>query len=319
MLSSDPEVTVVGQAARGEEALEMIPLCRPDLVTLDIDLPGIDGISTLIELRRMLPQLPVIMMSALATEGADITLNALSAGAVDFIDKTQLNMMDFRQLSAQLLEKVRIWGNGGGARPRNGNNGSEMATTELDVDWSRYDLCLIGASTGGPAAIEMILTAAHADFPAPIVIVQHMPAGFTRPFAERLDGMSALTVREATHGAELVPGQVLIARSGQHLKVDKDRTVRLSRQPADTPHRPSIDVTMYSAACSLPGRRLAGILLTGMGADGAEGMYAIHRNGGLTLAEHEDTCIVPGMPIMACKRGGVEHSLPLPAIAYLFS
>jgi two-component system chemotaxis response regulator CheB len=165
----------------------------------------------------------------------------------------------------------------------------------------------------------MLLTAIRPDFPAPIVIVQHMPAGFTRPFAERLDGMSPLAIREAAHGVALVPGQVLIARSGQHLKVDSDMTVRLSRQPADTAHRPSINVTMYSAACSLPGSRVAGILLTGMGDDGAEGMFAIHRNGGLTIAEHEDTCIVPGMPLMACRRGGVQHSLPLPAIAYIFS
>jgi len=318
VLSSDPEVTVIGEASRGEEALEMIPRCRPDLVTLDIDLPGIDGIATLMELRRMLPRLPVIMMSALAQEGADVTLDALSAGAVDFIDKNQLNMMDFRQVSTELLGKIRVWSNGAKVRLQPGGNGNGAATTDLKVDWQRYDLCVIGASTGGPAAIEKVLTSTSPDFPVPIVIVQHMPAGFTRPFAERLDSMSPLTVQEAAQGDELIPGRVLIARSGRHLKVVTDRTVRLSRQPADTPHRPSIDVTMYSAVCAVGESRMAGFLLTGMGDDGAEGMYAIHRNGGLTIAEHEDSCIVPGMPRMACKRGGVEHSLPLEAIASLF-
>ncbi len=320
MLSSDPEITVVGEASRGEEALERIPACRPDLVTLDIDLPGMDGIATLMELRLRLPRLPVIMMSALAQEGADVTLDALSAGAVDFIDKTRLNMMDFRQLSTELLAKIKVWGNNCNVRPRDcGNgNGEGAAVSDLVVDWNQFDICVIGASTGGPAAIERLLTSARPDFPTPVVVVQHMPDGFTRPFANRLNSMSALTVQEAGHGAELVPGQVLIARSGRHLKVGSDRKIRLSRQPANTMHRPSIDVTMYSAACSVDENRAAGILLTGMGNDGAEGMYTIHHKGGLTVAEHDDTCIVPGMPRMACRRGGVSHTLPLPAIAALF-
>ncbi len=323
MLSLDSDVTVVGEASGGEEALERIPACRPDLVTLDIDLPGMDGIATLMELRRKSPGLPVIMMSALTQEGAKITLDALSAGAVDFIDKTQLNMMDFRQLSVELLAKIKIWGNHTSVRPRSSGNGkvesAAVSDLELVVDWSRYDICVIGASTGGPAAIEKLLTSARPDFPTPIVVVQHMPDGFTRPFANRLNNMSALTVQEAEHGDELVPGRVLIARSGRHLKIGSDGTVQLCRQPADTVHRPSIDVTMYSAAYSVDENRAMGILLTGMGNDGAEGMYAIHYKNGLTFAEHEDTCVVPGMPLMACRRGGVKHILPLPAIAALFS
>jgi two-component system chemotaxis response regulator CheB len=321
VLSSDPDVTVVGEASRGEEALEKIPLCKPDLVTLDFDLPGMDGITTLRELHQKSPRLPVIMMSAFTREGADITLEALSAGAVDFIDKNLLNMMDFRQLSTELLEKIKVWGNGNKLPPERNNNGNGNRTvvTELAVDWNRYDVCIIGASTGGPAAIERILKSARADFPTPVVVVQHMPFGFTRPFAERLDGISALSIQEATDGATLVPGRVLIARSGQHLKIGKDMAVRLSRQPADSTHRPSINVTMYSAACSIPCKRVAGILLTGMGDDGAEGMFTIRDKGGLTVAEHEDTCIVPGMPRMACQRGGVDHSLPLPGIASLFA
>ncbi len=299
----------------------MIPVCRPDLVTLDIDLPGMDGIETLMELRRISPHLPVIMMSALAREGAKITLDALSAGAVDFIDKTRLNVMDFSQLSAELLGKINVWGKRNGSTPRRGRNGkgNETGATDLVVDWSRYDLIVIGASTGGPAAIERILVSARPDFPTPVVVVQHMPNGFTRPFAERLDGVSALSVQEATQGAALVPGRVLIARSGQHLMIGKDMAARLSRQPADTMHRPSINVTMYSAACSAPRNMVAGFLLTGMGNDGAEGMFAIHDKGGLTVAEHEDTCIVPGMPQMAIERGGVSNTLPLHAIADLFS
>ena len=145
-----------------------------------------------------------------------------------------------------------------------------------------------------------------------------MPDGFTRPFANRLNSLSMLTVEEAEHGMELVPGRVLIARSGRHLKIEKDRTILLSRQPADAMYRPSIDVTMYSAACSADENRAAGILLTGMGNDGSEGMYTIHRKGGLTVAEHEDTCVVPGMPRMARRRGGVAHTLPLPGITALF-
>jgi two-component system chemotaxis response regulator CheB len=318
---------VVGEAASGGEALDAIGAARPDLVTLDVDMPGMDGLQTLRELKKRRPGLPVIMMSALTRSGAKTTLNALADGAVDFIDKSSLNVMDFARLSEELLAKIRIWGpNGGKSRKKNGHerpNAAAAATpTSTDgepaIAWNDFRLCIIGASTGGPVALERLLREIPATFPLPIAIVQHMPRGFTRPFAERLDTLSALDVAEATHDEVLTAGTVRVAPAGQHLRIDRSLTVQLSDEPAAVPHRPSVDVTMYSAACALRSGKVVGVLLTGMGEDGAEGMCTIRSKGGTTIAENEATCVVPGMPRTAFVRGGVCHYVPFDDIVGAF-
>jgi two-component system chemotaxis response regulator CheB len=322
---------VVGEAAHGAEALDSLGSSRPDLVILDVDMPGMDGLETLAELRKRRPKLPVIMLSALTRSGAATTLAALAQGAVDFIDKSSLNLMDFERLSAELLDKIRVWRPGGpgrdaakgpGAGRRKSRDGDDEpgnveaagAGDAPPIRWDDYRLLIVGASTGGPVALERLLREIPASFPLPIAVVQHMPHGFTRPFAERLNTLSALSVTEAVHGQRLERGAVVVAPAGQHLCIDRGLNVQLSREPANAPHRPSVDVTMYSAACALGKGKVAGVLLTGMGEDGAEGMCAIREKGGLTLAENEETCVVPGMPRTAYLRGGVVHYLPFDSI-----
>jgi two-component system chemotaxis response regulator CheB len=323
IFSGRPEMQVVGTAQSGEEALERLPVARPQVVTLDVDMPGMGGLATLREIQRRYPRLPVIMLSVHTKQGAETTLDAISAGAVDFIDKSRLNVMDFDSLSRELLAKIEVWQQVPHAyswdrtpspTPTRRALGGAIPT----VDWSSYDLCVIGASTGGPPALQQIVSQVPRDFPLPIAVVQHMPVGFTRPFAERLDSLGRIRVKEAADQNILQPGQMLLARAGAHLIIEPDLTARLSLDPTDGAHIPSVDILMESASRACPGRVVA-ILLTGMGDDGAAGMLAVHRCGGLTFAQSEASCVVYGMPRAAKKRGGVAHMLSLSEICQLFA
>ena len=304
---------VVGEAANGTEALARIPAVDPDLVTLDLAMPGLDGLQTLRGLLRWKPGLKVLMLSAHTREGAEATVEALAAGAVDFIDKSTFNVMDLESLRREVVDKLAAYGRPGGGPA------SAPAARLLDVAnpdpalAARCELCVIGASTGGPAALQRILERLGADFPMPVVIVQHMPVGFTRPFAERLDSLSRLHVAEAVEGERLRAGTARVAPAGRHLRITPNLAVILVGEPAEAKHIPSIDVTLKSAARARPGRVL-GILLTGMGEDGADGMVTVRAAGGLTLAESEASCVVYGMPRVAWSRGGADHLLPLPEI-----
>jgi two-component system, chemotaxis family, protein-glutamate methylesterase/glutaminase len=314
VLALEPGFRVVGEAASGTEALARIPAAEPDLVTLDVAMPGMDGLQVLPALLRWKPSLKVLMLSALTQEGAVATVAALEAGAVDFIDKTRFNVMDLEYLRREVVDRLKA-----------------LAPARRDIipipevaraagpsahDLARCDLCVIGASTGGPAAVQRILQTLPARFPMPVVVVQHMPVGFTRPFAERLASLSRVRVAEAEDGVRLVPGMALIARAGQHLRISPSLAVTLTPEPSDAKHIPSVDVTMRTAARSRPGKVL-GILLTGMGEDGAEGMATIRAGGGVTIAESEASCVVYGMPRAAVQRGGAGWVLSLSEIAGL--
>ena len=314
VLQAEPSLQLVGEAASGEEAMARIPEANPDLVTLDVEMPGMDGQQVLRALLRWKPTLKVVMLSAYTREGAEATIEALAAGAVDFIDKTSFNVMDFDTLRREVIEKLKILGLGDsktvapkGVGPAAGNGAAKLTAA------ARCELCVIGASTGGPIALHQILERIPAGFPMPIAIVQHMPAGFTGPFAERLSRLSRLQVSEAVEGDRLRSGRVLVAPAGRHLRITSRLTVALEPEPADAKHIPSVDVTMNSADRARPGRVL-GILLTGMGQDGAEGMATIRASGGFTIGESEATCVVYGMPRAAEMRGAVECMLPLPEI-----
>jgi two-component system, chemotaxis family, protein-glutamate methylesterase/glutaminase len=314
VLQAEPSLLLVGEAASGEEAMAKIPEANPDLVTLDVEMPGMDGQQVLRALLRWKPTLKVVMLSAYTREGAEATIEALAAGAVDFIDKTSFNVMDFDTLRREVIEKVKILGLGDskpgapkGVGPAAGNGAAKLIAA------ARCELCVIGASTGGPIALHQILERIPAGFPMPIAIVQHMPAGFTGPFAERLSRLGRLQVSEAVEGDRLRSGRVLVAPAGRHLRITSRLTVALEPEPADAKHIPSVDVTMMSADRARPGRVL-GILLTGMGQDGAEGMATIRASGGFTIGESEATCVVYGMPRAAEMRGAVECMLPLPEI-----
>jgi two-component system, chemotaxis family, protein-glutamate methylesterase/glutaminase len=311
ILDGQPGIRVVGEAATGLEALERIPRLDPELVTLDLAMPGMDGLQVLRALLRWKPRLKVLMLSAHTREGAEATIDALAAGAVDFIDKSRFNLMDLDGLRREVLDKVQACHP---ARPAASLRSGPAAVSQFDPSVLQgSELCVVGASTGGPAALQRILERIAPDFPLPMVIVQHMPVGFTRPFAERLNALSPLHVSEAVEGERLMPGQVRIAPAGSHVRLTSALAVVLSGEPSDAKHVPSIDVTMKSAARARPGRTL-GILLTGMGDDGADGMATIRAGGGLTIAESEESCVVYGMPRAAHARGGATWMLPLPEI-----
>jgi two-component system chemotaxis response regulator CheB len=322
VLSADPEVQIVGEAASGADALARIPEAQPDVVTLDLDMPGMNGLVVLRALLARNPALRVVMLSAHTREGAEATLEALAAGALDFIDKSRYGLMDLEGFGRELRERVTALAGGraDGSRAPASRAGTGRAgppagpAVRAPVRPLALDLCVLGASTGGPAAIQTVLEQLPVDFPVPIAIVQHMPPGFTRPFAIRLDAHCRLRVSEAEQGEQLGTGRVVIAPAGRHLTFTPDLGLVLSAEPAEARHIPSVNVMMLAAARVRPGRVL-GVLLTGMGDDGAEGMVAIRAGGGVTVAESEESCVVYGMPRAAAERGGVDRLLPIAALA----
>jgi two-component system chemotaxis response regulator CheB len=314
VLETEPGLSLVGQAASGAEALEKIPELNPDLVTLDIAMPGIDGMEVLRALLRWKPDLKVVMLSSHTREGAEATIAALAAGSVDFIDKASFNLMDLDKLRREVIEKLRIWSpKEVSAPPRNGAKPAKADSNGKLAGAAGAELCVIGASTGGPIAIQAILERLPGNFSMPIVVVQHMPVGFTQPFANRLGRLSQLEVSEAMDGDRLRPGRVLVAPAGRHLRITSRLAVTLVDPGADEKHVPSVDFTMKSAARARPAKVL-GILLTGMGQDGAEGMAAIHAGDGFTIGESEASCVIYGMSRAAEARGAVDCMLSLEEI-----
>ena len=307
ILSADPGIEVISTARDGQDGFEKATRLAPDVVTMDIEMPRLDGLGALKRIMATSP-LPVIMVSSLTTEGAEATLLALELGAVDFIPKDMGRAgLDVANIGADLVAKVKAVA---GRRVRSfldrGHDRRPMPRRLVGkVRRGRVAVVAVGASTGGPPALQKMISPLPADFPAPMIVVQHMPPAFTGPFAQRLDGASAVTVREAGHGELLEPGKVYIAPGGKHLTLDTDgqrvRTV-LSDEPADTIHRPSADVMMNSAAQIYQNRSL-GVILTGMGHDGQDGMAAIKAAKGITLAQDEESCVVYGMPRAVIESG----------------
>jgi two-component system chemotaxis response regulator CheB len=305
---STPDLRVVGEAATGAEALARIPEARVDVVTLDVELQGMSGLTVLRQLMATQPKLRVIMVSAHTRQGTEATLDALAAGAADFVDKRQLNFMDLDALDRELVERVRSLA---GRSPTPVALPSQVADLP---DLSQTELIVIGASTGGPVAIQGILERLPAGFAVPIAIVQHMPPGFTQAFAARLNTLCRLRVSEAVDGEKLEPGKVFIAPAGQQLRLNRSLAASVSAESNGARHVPSVDVLFQSAAAAR-GARVLGVLLTGMGDDGAAGMAAIQARGGVTIAESEESCAVYGMPRAAVQRGAAKAVLPLGVIA----
>lgn len=325
MLSLAPDIEVVDTASDGSEAVAKVVALRPDMVTMDVKMSGMDGITALERIMSTRPT-PVLMLSSVTHEGAEVTLRALDLGAVDFIDKSRTeSSMDITLLANELIAKVRTIAGVDVEKVR-------PAAAEADAQPSgdlqvrrppapkasgKVAVVAIGTSTGGPPALQSLIPALPADFPSAVIVVQHMPPGFTKPLAERLHAQSRVTVTEAADGDAVEPGRVYIAPAGQHLKLvarNGQYLVRLDREPAEAVHKPSVDVMMVSVARTC-GRKSLGVLLTGMGSDGALGMRAIREAGGRTLAESEETCIVYGMPKSAVEEGVVDKIVPLSGMA----
>jgi two-component system chemotaxis response regulator CheB len=318
MLGSAPDIQVVGTAVDGKEGWEKALDLRPDVVTLDVKMPRMDGLEAL---RRIMADCPtaVLLLSSQTKEGAEVTLRGLELGAMDFVDKTSVQgQMNLLSLSDELQAKVRALASVPRARLRPFPLVREAGPSTMPAQHTaRAQVVVIGTSTGGPPALQAIIPRLPQVMPCAVLVVQHMPVGFTRSLAERLDARSAVEVREARHDDVVRPGSVLIAPAGQHMKLRRrgaDIRVWLDDEPRAALHRPSVDVLMASAA-KVYGTRALGVVLTGMGSDGVEGLRAIRAAGGLTLAESEETCVIYGMPKAAVEAGVVDKAVPLTRMA----
>jgi two-component system chemotaxis response regulator CheB len=319
MLGPLPGVTVVGGARDGEEALAQVRALRPDLVIMDVEMPGMDGMAALESIMRECPT-PVLLLSSHTQAGAEITLRALEAGAVDFMDKGAGTGMDIHALAPLLREKVaaalRARTAPRAAPPHPPRPSSSRAgATASAARQGRYEVVAIGSSTGGPRALAELVPALPAGFAAAVVIAQHMPHGFTETLAERLDRRSPLHVAEARDGDPVVPGTVLIAPGGRQMAVkraaDGTLSIRLWDDPASL-HKPCVD-TLFDSVARAAGSAAVGVVLTGMGNDGAEGLARIRAAGGRGLVESARTAVIDGMP--AAARPSAERDVDLEEMA----
>jgi len=307
---------VIGTAQTGEEALEKTTSLLPDVVTLDVEMPRLNGLETLKRIMRDSPR-PVIMVSSLTREGADTTSEALDCGAFDYLPKqSSYASLDIVKIREDLVSKIRAAAES--RRPRT-RRIAPPAVSQLPVHSFQLapSVVALGTSTGGPKALQEILPMFPVDLPVPVLVLQHMPVGFTGPFAKRLDNLCKVTVREATANELGEPGNVYIAPAGQQMIVNRRSLSKVEIQPSstppNTPHIPSVDVMMHSIA-SVYGGLAMGVIMTGMGADGALGMEAIRKAGGMTVGQDEASCTVYGMPRTCAEIGILRRVVPLQQI-----
>jgi two-component system chemotaxis response regulator CheB len=318
MIESEPSLRVSGTAQSGQEALDKIARLQPDVVTLDVEMPGLNGLETLKRIMKEFPR-PVIMVSSLTQEGAETTLEALDLGAFDYLPKqSSFVSLDIVKIRAELVAKIKAAADHRRRRPapKTPPPTPALAPAPLRAAAVRVapTIVALGTSTGGPKALQEILPMLPADLPVPVLIVQHMPIGFTGPFARRLDNLSKVNVREATQEEPIEPGVVYIAPAGQHMTVNRrgasKATVHLSPTPDNVLHIPSVDIMMLSVAEVFHSLAM-GVIMTGMGADGAKGMQAIARGGGLTVGQDEASCTVYGMPRTCAEMGILQRVVSL--------
>jgi two-component system chemotaxis response regulator CheB len=317
-LQADPDIRVIGGARDGVEALEMVKSLRPDVITLDVTMPRMDGLAALERIMIDCPT-PVIMLSALTGPQTQATIKALEIGAVDFFLKTSLSSpAGTDQAGMGLTEKIKVAAKVTviGAGPRRLVKHKQQP--EIKSRTTRHPrmshVIVIGSSTGGPKALGELIPALPRDLPAGILIVQHMPPGFTRSLADRLNNISQLDVREAQTGDTVKPEQILVAPGGRHMKVTYDGTIVLDDGPLVCGVRPSVDVTIDSAV-AVYGSTTLGVVLTGMGQDGKRGASLIKGAGGKVAVEAESTCAVYGMPKSVADAGYADAVVPLPKMA----
>ena len=326
MLESSPGIDVVGAAPDPYVAREKIKKLNPDVLTLDVEMPRMDGITFLRNLMRLHP-MPVVMVSSLTEKGAEITLNALELGAVEIVTKPKVDLAEgLKQYREELVSKVKMAARAN-VRPKTDLRPKRVAPTlssdavPMHKNMNKHfrtteQIIAIGSSTGGTEAIKEVLVAMPPDAPG-IVITQHIPEAFSASFANRMDSLSAMTVCEACDGMQILPGHVYIAPGHSHLLVDRDGAryvCRLNSGPPVNRHRPSVDVLFRSVAQRV-GPNALGVILTGMGADGAQGLLEMKQAGAPTIAQNEATSVVWGMPGEAVKMGSADYVLPLDRIA----
>ena len=324
ILESDPLIEVVGTAMDGAFALKKIEELRPDVVTLDLEMPRMDGLETLRLITRE-HQVPVIVFSTYSREGAYSTFKALAYGAIDFVAKpTAAAAGHLEAIAGDLIQKIKV-----ASRVQARKNKAQVSAeppavvkSEVRAPCAPNRIIAIGISTGGPNALQYLLSQLPADFPACLLVVQHMPAGFTEMFAKRLDECCALEISEARSGDLLLAGRVLICPGNRHMlarRMSRGDMAVLSDSPPVNGHRPSVDVLFHSVAQEF-GPSAVGLLMTGMGDDGAEGLGAIKKASGATIAQSEESCVVGGMPRSAIEKGYAESVISLEGLgAHLLS
>jgi two-component system chemotaxis response regulator CheB len=335
MLEKEPDIRVVGTAASGDEGIAMVERLRPDVVTMDVEMPGIGGLEAaraIVERRGP----PIIMVSALTRDGAETTLRALELGAVDFIPKPDSALIDIVNVQRELVEKVKHFGTRGAylramretlriqrsalADGRDARPAAAPPPPPRPPSTARgggFACIAIGTSTGGPVALSQILPKLPAGFPIPIVVVQHMPPGFTRPLAERLDATSRIDVVEGVDGMPLAAGMAIIAPAGKQFRLIRSLgTVRvtLGDDPQRSLHVPSVDA-MAASVGETYGAGALGVILTGMGHDGVQGLRVLKEHGGYVLGQDEASSVVYGMPRAAAVAGLVDRVIPLDAVS----
>jgi two-component system chemotaxis response regulator CheB len=333
ILTSEPDIQVIATAENGREGVEKAEILKPDVITMDIEMPVLDGISAVREIMKTNP-VPILMFSSLTAEGAQATLDALDAGAVDFLLKRLEDMAAKRKEFAQeICNKIR-------AVARRSVPLSKLSfskynpalrsrmTTDSGTQRARlhahekmhlddYKVVVIGASTGGPSAIQEIVAKLPKTFPFPVLIIQHMPAAFTGPFARRLDSISALNIKEAEDGDVIAIGKVYIAPGGKQMVIEEragKQVLRIRNSTANEQYKPSVDVSFQSVS-NVYGKSCLAIILTGMGSDGREGASYLKKSGSTVWAQDEHSCVVFGMPHAVVEAGLADRVLPITEIA----
>lgn len=322
IINRQKDMECIGTANDPLVAREMIRELNPDVLTLDVEMPRMDGIDFLGRLMRLRP-MPVVMISTLTEHGAEVTMRALELGAVDFVAKPRLGVAEgIRDLSDQIVEKIRIAASahvkriGSQPLPIQGDEAAEAVPAQPLGRLSTEKVICIGASTGGTEAIKEVLVNLPADSPG-VVITQHMPAGFTTSFAARLNNLCRITVKEAANGERILPGHAYIAPGGRHLRIDRSGANYVAVIDDGEPvnrHKPSVEVLFHSCA-RVVGPNAVGIMLTGMGGDGAKAMREMKDAGSYNYVQDESSCVVFGMPREAIQHGAADEVLPLTAIA----
>jgi len=324
ILEADPRIEVIGTANNGLEAVKRAAELKPDVITMDIEMPVMDGITAVRKIMQATP-LPILMFSSLTTEGAKATFEALEAGAVDYLPKKFDDISKDKEEAKRLLcARVRLIAARGLPRPATPAPARSATATPAPSKTAvrrpsamptkgNYKIVAIGTSTGGPVALQDVLTKLPATFPLPLILIQHMPATFTPAFAQRLSGLCKIEVREAVNGDELKPGLALLAPGGKQMEVVMRAgrpVISISESKPGQTYKPSVDTSFESVAKAYPGKALA-IVLTGMGSDGREGAKALKRGGSKLWSQDEESCVVYGMPAAVAEAGLSDSVLPL--------
>jgi two-component system, chemotaxis family, protein-glutamate methylesterase/glutaminase len=321
----EPDFMVLDTASNGKDAINKIKHLKPDLVTMDVNMPIMDGLTALEHLMKD-HRVPVVMISSLTKDGADATIKALSLGAVDFIEKVSGPISSIASIKDEILSKCRAAVNANVTKPLIVANINQVINKLIPFkgniksmivsNHASEKLIAIGTSTGGPRALQQIITQLPRELPCGVVIVQHMPAGFTKSLADRLNTLSQLDVKEAENNDIIESGKVFIAPGNYHMTIEnqgEDRVIRLNQNPPVASHRPAVDILFESVAKF--GNKIIAVVLTGMGSDGAKGMQYIKKTGGYSIAEDQNTAVVYGMPKAVVELGLADKVLPIDSIA----